>query len=66
MRKFIDRINDDYEYQREFEKEPLFFKCFLFAIIITYWLFKAIFAIVACVTSPIWVVPYAIWWTKKK
>lgn len=65
MRKFIDRMRDAYEYDWAWANEPLFIKAFLIVMVIPCWLLKVIFAIIAGVTSPLWIVPYAIWWTRK-
>lgn len=65
MRDFIKRIRDAYEYEWAWRNEPIFFKAFMIAIVTPYWVFKTIYAIVAFVTSPLWIVPYAIWWTRR-
>ena len=64
MKKFIKRIKDAYQYQWAWEQEPWFFKAFMVAFIIPYWLLKAVFVVVAGLTSPLWIVPYTIWWIK--
>lgn len=65
MRKFIKRVTNAYQYEHEFDKEPLFFKSFIALLVVLYYIFIFIYAIVAFVTSPLWVIPYAIWWTRK-
>jgi hypothetical protein len=65
MKKFIERIRDAYEYQWAWQMEPWFFKAFMVALIIPYALFKVVLVVVTGLTSPLWIVPYAIWWTKK-
>ncbi len=65
MKKFIKRIEDAYRYEWAWVSEPWFFKAFLITFVIPYWLFKAVFVVVTGLTSPLWIVPYAILWIKK-
>ena len=65
MRKFIERIKDAYTYDWAWAKEPLFFKAFLVALCIPTGVCKAIFAIVVGITFPLWIVPYAIVWSRR-
>lgn len=65
MRAFINRIKEDYNNDWAWDREPLYFKALMLAIVLPYWISKAIFAIVAFLTAPIWGIPYAIWWTRR-
>ena len=65
MGKFIERIRDAYNYDYAWENEPLFFKAFMVIAVVPYWLLKLVYCSVVGVTFPLWIVPYAIWWTKK-
>ena len=65
MKKFIERIRDAYENQWAWQREPWFFKAFMVTFFIPYLLFKVVLVVVVGLTSPLWIVPYAIWWTKK-
>ena len=65
MQKFIERIKHAWDSQYAWTREPLFFKAFMVVLTSLYGLFKLIFAIVTGITSPLWIVPYAIYWTNK-
>lgn len=62
MKDFIDRIKMSSEYERNFKKEPLFFKVFIIFVWIFEFVGKGIFCILCFLTVPIWIVPYTIWW----
>lgn len=64
MKKFVERIKNAYNDEWHFDREPLFFKAFIVFGSIFYWIGSIIFGIIAAVTSPIWIIPYAIYWIK--
>ena len=65
MRDFIERIKNDWNDEWAYKQEPLFFKAFLWPAIAIYWIAKVIFVILAGATSPLWIVPYMIYWIRK-
>lgn len=66
MKDFIKRIKDDYEYDWKYDEEPVYFKAFLWFALLWYEVGKFLFGVLCFVTVPIWILPYFIWWNKKK
>lgn len=64
MKKFIERIKNAYNYEHCFDQEPIYFQAFIMFGTLLYWIGKTIFTIMVAVTSPIWIIPYAIYWIK--
>ena len=58
MKNFIKRIKDDFEYYELYEREPLFFKAFLWFVM--FFVFTVDF-----ITVPLWIILYAIYWCCK-
>jgi hypothetical protein len=65
MKLFFERIRNAYNNERDYEREPLFFKAFMWVIVMVWYVLIALYVIIAAVTSPLWIVPYMIYWTKK-
>lgn len=65
MKEFIERIKDDWEYETEFNREPFYFKVFLFFVFLFYFIFKGVYAVLCFVTVPIWILPYYIFWKNR-
>ena len=64
MRDFIERIRRAYNYKSAWDKEPLFFKTFMWVLVIVSLILQLIYCVVVAVTIPIWIVPYIIYTTR--
>ena len=65
MKKFINRVSNALNYERDFNNEPLYFKVF----VVFCFCFRVVAIIIYCVlcflTVPIWIVPYMVWYCIK-
>jgi hypothetical protein len=65
MERFIKRMKDAWNNLEAYDREPLFFKVFMFFAICVGLLCKLAYCIVIFFTVPLWIVPYVIYWCKK-
>ncbi len=66
MKDFIERIRLAWKYGGCWDNEPWFIKCFMVTMIVPVGLAIVATYIIVGVTSPLWIIPYAIYWTRKK
>ena len=66
MREFIERVRKAYYSPSAWDSEPLFFKTFMWVLAIVGLILSAIYCIVVAVTIPLWIVPYIIYYTRRR
>lgn len=65
MRDFIERVRKAYNSPSAWDREPLFFKTFMWVLIVVGGILKLIYCAVVSVTIPLWIVPYIIYSTRR-
>lgn len=66
MKYFIKRIKRDLDNDKCYNSEPIYFKSFLYFVVLICFVGKGVFALLSFVTVPIWIIPYFIWWRNKE
>lgn len=61
MEDFINRIKKDFEYASHYDREPLFFKVFLWFVLVTVGIIKIIYCAVVLISIPLWIIPYMVY-----